>query len=382
MSVPKEIASVLVVGAGFAGLSAAISLAQQGFAVTLLERSERLAEGAMITLSNRAPDALAALGVLQETMAVAHAEREHTVYFNLFDDAGQRVEVPDLARRDDDLPIYLFVYRPDLAGILSERAASLGVSIRRGVGVTDVVDTGRDVSVELSNGQRESYDLVVAADGSASAIREKLFPGRVKPHYSGNMSMRWMKRGAPQGMDGSYVNAQSHALFIHGIPERDMVYIAAGVDMENRFVGREEGLELFRAALDEFSAPRVHELAALVEDDDEIIVRPYTFHNLPAPWHRGRVLLVGDAAHSMSAHLGAGGVMALEDGVVLGQELGRGGGDLDATLLRFAQRRALRTYVAVDACRQMLDLQVNYQAPQHALHRVRSAAFAELLKPF
>lgn len=372
----------MVVGAGFAGLSAAISIARHGRAVTLVERSEHLADGAMITLSNRGPDVLAELGVLEDVLAVARVEREHTVYHDLFDDRGQRVVVPDLARRDPDgLPVYVFVYRPDLARILSERAESLGVQIRRGTSVSGLTDDGRKVAVTFGSGDTEQFDLVVAADGSTSAIREQLFPGRVTPLYSGNMSMRWVKRDAPDGEDGAYINPQSHALFIQRIPQSGMVYIAAGVDMENRIVGREEGLALFRAALAEFTAPRVRELAALVEDDDEVIVRPYTFHNLPAPWHKGRVLLIGDAAHTMSAHLGAGGVMALEDGVVLGDELAAGG-DLDAALLRFAQRRALRTFVAVDACRQMLDLQVNYQAPQRDLQRVRASAFAELLKPY
>jgi 2-polyprenyl-6-methoxyphenol hydroxylase-like FAD-dependent oxidoreductase len=73
--------------------------------------------------------------------------------------------------------------------------------------------------------------------------------------------------------------------------------------------------------------------------------------------------------------------MALEDGVVLGQEMAQGGG-LDAVLVRFARRRARRTFAAVDACRQMLDLQVNYNASAQDLHRVRDFAFTELLKSY
>lgn len=381
MSATTELENVLVVGAGLAGLSAAISIAALGKNVTVIERSEDLADGAMITLSNRGPDALADLGVLEECLRTAHVGREHSVYHYFFDEAGNRLPSEDLPIREDDgLPVYLFMYRPELARILAERAEALGVTVRRGVTVTGVVDNGDSVTASFAAGADETYDLVVAADGTNSRIRDQIFPGRVVPTYSGNMSMRWIKRNPPVGQDGAYVNEQSHALFIHS-QGSEMVYIAAGVNMENRPVGQAEGLELFREALNEFSAPRVKDLRRVVEDDDEVIVRPYTFHNLPAPWHSGRILLIGDATHTMSAHLGAGGVMALEDGVVLGQEL-ETGSDLSSTLLRFARRRARRTYVAVDACRQMLDLQVNYMAENYDLHRVREAAFHELLKAY
>lgn len=381
MGATTETEHVLIVGAGLAGLSAAISIAKLGMKVTVAERSEALADGAMITLSNRGPDALAELGVLEQCLRTAHVGRKHSVYHDFFDAAGNRLPAADLPIREDDgMPVYLFMYRPELARILAERAEDLGVTIRRGVALKGLVDTGDSVTATFESEETQTFDLVVAADGTTSRIREQIFPGRVVPAYSGNMSMRWVKRNPPSGQDGAYINEQSHALFIHSLGS-EMVYIAAGVNMENRPVGKTEGLELFREALSEFSAPRVKELLTLVEDDDEVIVRPYTFHNLPAPWNSGRILLIGDAAHTMSAHLGAGGVMALEDGVVLAQELSVGD-ELQTALLRFARRRARRTYVAVDACRQMLDLQVNYSAENYDLHRVREAAFHELLKAY
>ena len=381
MSATTGIHNALVVGAGLAGLSTAISIAKLGVQVTLVERSKELAEGAMITLSNRGPDALAELGVLDECMSAASAEWENTVYHNVYDAEGNRLSAGSLPTREPDgIPVYLFIYRPALSQILTERAESVGVKIQRGCAVTGVVDDEAGVTVSFATGESEVYDLVVAADGSNSKIREHIFPGRVTPHYSGNMSMRWIKRNPPPGLDGSYVNEQSHALFIHSIGE-EMVYVAAGVDMENRVVDKTEGLQLFRKALSEFSAPRVRDLLAVVDDGDDVIVRPYTLHNMPAPWNQGRIVVVGDAAHTMSAHLGAGGVMALEDGVVLGQEMAQGGG-LDAVLVRFARRRARRTFAAVDACRQMLDLQVNYNASAQDLHRVRDFAFTELLKSY
>lgn len=378
----SEYKRVLVIGAGFAGLSAAISIAKLGTDVTLAERSESLADGAAITLSNRGPDALAELGVYEQALEAGLAGWDHAIYDrDYYDAAGNPRVVPSLpAREPDGMPGYLFLYRPRLAQILADRAAALGVRSRYGVAVRELVDHGETVTARFADGRSEEFDLVVGADGSNSRTREFLFPGRVEPIYSGHMSFRWVKRNPPEGTDGFFVNDASDAIFVHRLPA-DMVYIAAGLDMENRPVGHEEGIQLFRQALRKFPAPRVQQLLAAVEDTDDVIVRPYTFHNLPAPWHRGRILVIGDAAHTMSAHLGAGGVMALEDGVVLGQELAVGD-DLDTALSRFARRRARRTFVAVDACRQMLDLQVNYQADPRDLHRVRESAFTELVQEY
>jgi len=373
---------VLIIGAGFAGLSAAISLAGIGKQVTLAERSDSLADGAAITLSNRAPDALAELGVYEEALEAGVAGWDHTVYDrDFYDAAGNARTVPSLPLREPDgMPGYIVLYRPHLAQLLADRVRGLGVTVRYGLRVTALVDHGEAVTASFDTGESQDFDLVIGADGSTSSTRESIFPGRIAPIYSGHMSFRWIKRDAPDGPDGIFANDASDAVFVRRLPG-NVVYIAAGLDMENRTVEHDEGIRLFREALQKFPAPRVQQLLAAVEDSDEVIVRPYTFHNLPAPWHRGRILVIGDAAHTMSAHLGAGGVMALEDGVVLGQELGSGG-DLDPALLRFARRRARRTFVAVDACRQMLDLQVNYLADPRDLHRVRESAFTELVREY
>nr|WP_274637176.1 FAD-dependent oxidoreductase [Microbacterium bovistercoris] len=373
---------VLVIGAGFAGLSAAISIAKSGRAVTIVERSETLADGAAITLSNRGPDALAELGVYEEALETGLAGWDHSIYDRDFYDAsGTPRNVPTLpAREPDGMPGYLFLYRPRLAQLLAARASALGVTSRYGLRVTGLVDHGYGVTASYGDGTSDDFDLVIGADGSHSPTRELIFPGRIEPIYSGHMSFRWVKSDVPPGPDGFFVNEASDAVFVHSLRD-GMVYIAAGLDMENRVVGHDEGIQLFRSALRKFPAPRVQELLTAVEDSDDIIVRPYTFHNLPAPWHRGRILVIGDAAHTMSAHLGAGGVMALEDGVVLGQELA-GDDDIDSALMRYARRRARRTFVAVDACRQMLDLQVHYQADPRDLHRVRESAFTELVQMY
>lgn len=381
MSAVAEIRSVTIVGAGLAGLSSAITLARLGLDVTVVERSDRLAYGASITIVNRGPDALKDLGVLEEVIAQGVAGWNTSLYDDVFDEHGSPRQAPRMPIREDDgLPSYILIYRPRLAEILSRRAREYGAEIRLGVEVTGVMDHGDGVSATLSTGETIESDLLIGADGWRSPVREGIFPGRVASTYSGNMSMRWVKRNPPQGLDGFYLNDGSGAVVVHNLGE-EMVYIATGTNMENRHLEQEEAVKVFREILQRYPAPYIQALRETVADDDEIVVRPYVYHNMPAPWHHDRILVLGDAAHTMSAHIASGGVMALEDAIVLGEELANAT-DLDTALLAFAKRRARRTFVAVDACRQMLDLQVNYEAHPRDTARVRHSAFTELLTAY
>lgn len=376
----SAVRNVLVSGAGIAGLSAAISLARTGISVTVVERLTSLAAGASITLVNRGPDALRDLGVLEACMDESFHAKGRSLYDDVFDAGGNKIAIPPIPVRSDDLPSYVLIFRPILARILGDKARAHGATIEFGRGIDSLSDDGEAVTATFSDGGSQTFDLVVAADGTSSATRESLFPGRITPEYSGNMSLRWVKGGLPEGPGGFYSTDHSHTVVVHPLHE-DLLYIATGVDMENRRVSASEGVELLRKALSMLDAPYVRQLLSHVDDADEVIVRPYCTHLLPTPWHKGRIVLIGDAVHTMSAHIASGGVMSMEDGLVLGDELAKGD-DLDTTLRRFALRRYPRAFVAVDSCRKMLDLQVRQRAHPGELSKVREQAFAALLKPY
>ena len=79
------------------------------------------------------------------------------------------------------------------------------------------------------------------------------------------------------------------------------------------------------------------EAARAVTDPALVVYRPLEACIMPDPWYRGRVVLIGDAAHSATPHLGQGAAMAVEDAVVLAEELG--GRDVPAALRAFMERR-------------------------------------------
>lgn len=380
MSTPA-VTTVLVAGGGIGGLSAAIALSALGMRVTVAERSAVGAEGAGITIQNQGLECLQALGVLDECIAHGYVKWSGSLFDNFFDAAGNRRPTGPLPTREQDgLPALIMLYRPRLAEILTRRAEELGATVRRKCTVTEVTDLGSRVKVRFEDGGVNSFDLVVGADGTNSRIRKQLFGDRVVSTYSGNMSLRWVKRNAPEGQIGFYIGEASEPVVVH-YPEDALVYVASGIDMENRPVSQKEAVELFRRVLSGFPAPFVQELLACVEDDDEVIARPYMLHNLPAPWHVGRIVLLGDAVHTMSAHLASGGVIALEDSIVLAEELNRGV-SLDEALESYGKRRSIRTFFAVDACRRMLELQVNYHASPLVLNPIRQEALTALSLPF
>ena len=110
-----------------------------------------------------------------------------------------------------------------------------------------------------------------------------------------------------------------------------------------------------------------------VTDDDAVVYRPVEALIVPAPWHRGRVLLIGDAAHATSPHVGQGAAQAIEDAVVLGEEVERGG-DVDAVLERFMARRFDRCKLVVEGSLQISGLGAGGRARRRLRRRHRPAS--------
>lgn len=374
-----ELEKVLVVGGGIAGLSAAIALGRAGFKVMVVEKAES-ADGAAITITNRGVDALAELGVLEACITGGRPGMAGTMFSAAYNAAGDRIQIPPLpVRPDDGLPSYVTIYRPVLAHILSDEAERQGATIRRGMEVLTLDDGENGVEAKFGDGTTERFDLVVAADGAQSATRKRLFGDQATPAYTGHMSLRWVVQDGPEGEPGFYMHPDGRPLVINRLPG-NLVYMATGFDLELRWVTPEEGRAELAGILDAFGAPFIRALRERLTNEAAVIVRPYEWIMLPKPWHKGRIVVIGDAAHSMTAHMSSGGSMGVEDGVVLGQEIARAG-DLESALVSFEDRRFHRTKLVVDASVQLMRLQ---QAGAHPaeLHKVRGATIEALLAPY
>jgi 2-polyprenyl-6-methoxyphenol hydroxylase-like FAD-dependent oxidoreductase len=95
-----------------------------------------------------------------------------------------------------------------------------------------------------------------------------------------------------------------------------------------------------------------------------IVQRPFDYALQPLPWHEGRIILIGDAVHATTAHLASGAGIAVEDGLVLAEELARAAGDVSAAFLAFEARRFERCKFVVETSVAICKRQLENAHPQ------------------
>jgi 2-polyprenyl-6-methoxyphenol hydroxylase-like FAD-dependent oxidoreductase len=116
-------------------------------------------------------------------------------------------------------------------------------------------------------------------------------------------------------------------------------------------IEREGAAAVYRRRLGPFAGP-VAEVREQIVDDGEVVLRPIENIIVPAPWHRGRILLVGDAAHGTTPHCGQGAAQAIEDAIVLAEEMVKDV-PVPAALEAFTARRYDRCRAIVEGSEQV-----------------------------
>jgi len=329
--------SAVVVGGGIAGLAAAISLAGQGWQVTVLERRGELGEvGAGVAMSRNAVAAFLGLGFEPEQ---ARALGFPTVAEGTWTAKG----TPILAIPEDpvvrEAVAVTGVHRRRLHQALHHRAEAQGVSILTGVQVAQV--SPGDPEGALAQVAGHEADLVVAADGMRSTIREKLFPSSTLA-YSGFSSWRAVIPGISNGRTlRQYWGAEAE--FGFRPVDAEQTYWYGYVSMPELTVIEDE----LAAARERFAGWADPVQRLLAATDPGALLRHDVYH-LPGGVPRyalGRVVMIGDAAHGFLPTMGQGVATALEDGLCVGLLVGHpvaAGGSLSAALEGFDQARRPR----------------------------------------
>lgn len=335
---------ILVVGGGIGGMSSAIALRRDGHAVDLIDLDPQWrVYGAGITITGPSLRAFKALGVFDAI--AAHGYTGDGI--RVCNVAGERVQDIDTAAQGfDGLPSSGGIMRPVLHRILSERTRAGGARVQLGLTVDRLAEDAEGVDVRFSDGEEGRYDLVVGADGICSRVRSLLFPSSPTPQYSGqSISRVTVKRppeidrrhyflGGPVKVGLTPVSTDSMYMFVL---ERTAKQI------------RHEGMLLpgLRAAIADYGGV-IAAVRSGLQATDPIIFRPLEGFLLPPPWHGPlrRTLLIGDAAHPTTPHLASGAGMAVEDGLVLADELRRA--DVPAAMSAFMARRWERCRLVVE----------------------------------
>jgi 2-polyprenyl-6-methoxyphenol hydroxylase-like FAD-dependent oxidoreductase len=335
---------VLLVGGGIAGLSASIALAQRGVEVHLIDRnSEWGALGAGLTFNGASARAFQQLGVLSRILEAGSGHGNSKVC----DWQGKVLISSDPnAKFGEGLPAWGGILRPALHEILRSAALELGVSAKTGVNVNSFEERSDRIEAALSNGDQDSYDLIVAADGVTSSIRRMLFPAAPTPQFTGQVCWRAIAPRPKEVLCGEVYLGGPHKVGINPI-SKDLMYMFVLVHApDNPRVDPADWLFRLREVLVDYGG-HISAIRENLNNDSSINYRPLEGLLLAPPWHKGRIVIIGDAVHATTPHAGYGAGLAVEDGIVLAEELGRPT-TLDAALGAFGARRYPRCAAVVN----------------------------------
>jgi 2-polyprenyl-6-methoxyphenol hydroxylase-like FAD-dependent oxidoreductase len=338
--------TAIVAGGGIAGLASAVSLAQAGWQVTVLERAPVFGEvGAGLAVTGNGMTALAALGLDSAIRAAGF----QTATAGFQDPSGRwLLRIPGTRSDLRAVTTIWGLNRQRLHAVLRHAAeAAGGVELVTGAEVVALqpgTPEGESAAVTWrtsSGAHTAGAELVVAADGVRSAVRAQLFPA-VRPRYSGSTSWRAVIPDAVS--DGRLVEVWGPGTEFGALRVSDTEIYWYG------YFRHPEGAvfpDELAAAHERFAtwAPWIRGLVAATPADR--LMRHDVYHlaqRLPA-YVCGRVVLVGDAAHAALPTAGQGAATALEDGVCVGRMIAapvRAGGDMAAALTAFDRARRQR----------------------------------------
>lgn len=366
MHATSPVSRVGVVGGGAAGLSVAALLARDGVEVDLIEQRTAPEGGSGIALQANALRVLRDVGVMDALLRYGYGFDSTAV--RLPDPSARIVAELTEGRFDPALPATLGIERADLARILTERAVELGVTLRMGTTVEGLTQDDRSVQVAMrTQGTSTSrrYDLLIGADGLRSTVR-RLLGITEQPEALALGLWRVLVPRPPEVQRLEVINGGPAYLAGYCPTGSEQAYAWLTEDAaDRRGMPHPEQLAIFTGIAEQYHGPW-QAIAASVTADTPINYTRYTRLLLPPPWHRGRVVLIGDAVHSCPPTMAQGAAQSLEDAWVLAEMLGahRGADPAaadDDVLAAFARRRLPRVQAVVDGSMQILDWQLRHE---------------------
>jgi len=337
----STVMKVLVVGGGIGGLSAAIGLTQRGVDVEVAElNKEWTVYHVGIIVQANFVRALAMLGL---------------------GDAAVQAGFPYKGLRFLDADGSMLAELP--------------------VTYSNIDDQGDKVVVDFTDGTRGTYDLVIGADGAYSKMRKLVCADAPTPEYTGQGVWRYnVPRPKDQDWLDLYIKGDRTTAGYCPLTEDTMYIMAVTEEPGNPRFPRETLAEEFRKRLEGFGG-KLGKLREQVTDSNLVVYRPLEVCACPAPWHKGRIVLVGDAAHSTTPHLGQGAAMAVEDAVVLVDELASKQNTLDDALKRYMERRYERAMMIHDNSIMLGDWQMHPEKADRSQAEVTEYIRARIAEP-
>jgi 2-polyprenyl-6-methoxyphenol hydroxylase-like FAD-dependent oxidoreductase len=314
----------LIIGGGIAGTITAIALHEAGHEPVLFEAYDRGAEGvgAFLTLAINGLDALFPLGLKDVVKSTGFDSPRMSIGLG----NGTRLTEFTLGGALPDGTVTQTVLRSDLYVALRDEAARRGIRAEYGKRLIGASQTSKQVRADFSDGSHAEGDLLVGADGLRSRVRTIIDPDAPAPRYVPLLNTGGFAEGLTLPDEPGVLNMVfgKRVFFCHVVSPADgRVWWFANPARKSEPTAS----ELATLAGEKLRAELLHLVARDRTPAAEIIratrdVYPawptYDFPTVPV-WHRGRMVIIGDAAHATSPAAGQGASMAIEDAVTLGK---------------------------------------------------------------
>lgn len=340
---------ILIAGGGIGGLAAALALANKGLPSIVLEQAPAFGEiGAGIQLGPNVHRVFERLGVEDAMRAIAFYPQNLIMNDSVTGEEVTRLPAGERFRAHFGKP-YGVIHRADLHNVLLEacRARPALITLHAGTRVTDFADHGSHVTVETASRGTIRGSALIGADGLWSKVRERIV-GDGPPRVSGHIAYRAVLKidDVPPilepWMNDVVLWAGPRNHLVHYKLRRGELFNIVAVFHSDRYVegwdSHGDPEELFRR----FAGTRT-EVQTLLNKIETWRMWVLCDREPVREWAKGRVVLLGDAAHPMLQYLAAGAGMAMEDALCLADFLEKNGGDLPKSFVDYPTARYLRT---------------------------------------
>lgn len=315
----------VIVGAGIAGLAAAWWLDKAGWRTIVIEKAPALQKGGYVmSLSGPCLETIKKMNI-HSSLGTISQQFEYNIVRTYSGYELYRLRYSEVHGGIDSMPIR----RNDLARTLLDHLPS-SAQVRYSESVTSIEDKGKHVKVGLRSGETIEADLVIGADGLRSQVRDQIWESKEALEFIGLYYAAYnFETDQEPSKNCSSFNRPGQLDMVFSLKDRGMTGYHIWSETRGRPGNREEGFETLRRLTADSQdvvrdAVRMGEAAesSLVMDSVNLVVLPH--------WSRGRILLLGDAAHCLTLMSGQGAGMALVSAEILSQELSRTGDVLEA----------------------------------------------------
>jgi 2-polyprenyl-6-methoxyphenol hydroxylase-like FAD-dependent oxidoreductase len=370
--------NVLVVGGGIAGLTLAVALRRHDVAVDVVELQPTWnILGVGISLTGPTLRALKSIGLVDQCVNVAYGF-DRIVFADAGGHSVGALSMPRLC--GPDYPATVAIGRPALHDVLIRAAQQFGASVMLGNTVTALDQKPDSVAVTFSDGRRGTYDFVVGCDGIRSTVRDLVFDNVPEANFTGLAVWRaTMPR--PNAVDSMQMFYGPHTKAGVNPHSRDemFLFLVQPIRDDKRLTPDQMHVVL-QEQLQDFDGEVMSYVRDHVNDPAKIDYRPMNAFLLPPPWYRGRVVVIGDAAHTTTPHLATGAGIAIEDAVVLA-ELIASGRPADELLAQFMARRFDRCRLVVETAVKLGEMEKDKTIPIQAHFDLMTSTFRQLAAP-